>query len=81
MGIECSKDSVDVAHIDDLREETGFSDDEIRTWYRKFHEDCPAGQMNRKQFVVMYRKLFPDGDASQFAESVFRWAAHVEKTV
>ena len=56
----------------DLKNNTAFSQQEIQDWFRKFHKDCPSGNMNLQEFKQLYAKLFPKGDASKFAEHVFQ---------
>ncbi len=54
-----------------LKNQTSFSQTEIREWYKKFHTDCPSGQMNKDEFKILYEQLFPQGDSGSFAEHVF----------
>lgn len=35
-------------------------------------EDCPDGELTKEQFVDMYMKIFPGGNAEKFSENVFR---------
>ena len=65
---ELSKD--DVLH--ELKHTTKLRPDEIRAWYDKFHKDFPDGHITEPQFVTMYSKMFPRGDARRFAQHVFR---------
>jgi len=58
---------------------TSYSPEEIREWHEKFLADCPHGYMTKKQFVQMYRQLFPKGDAERFAKHVYR-AFDVDKS-
>ncbi|CAD5122264.1 DgyrCDS10709 [Dimorphilus gyrociliatus] len=60
--------------LTDLEESTAFNADEIREYYRNFLKECPEGRMSmsRDQFKKIYSKLFPTGDANQFAQHVFR---------
>ncbi len=71
MGGEESK-SLSPKEVQDLKRQTSFSGRELRDWFQKFHADCPSGQMTHDEFIVMYRQLFPQGDAKAFAEHVFR---------
>ena len=57
--------------VDELRRLTAFSGDEIRTWHAQFSRRCPDGRMTPDDFHVMYAQLFPDGDATAFAQRVF----------
>lgn len=58
--------------ITDLSETTKFTEDEIRRWYKDYVKDFPTGQMTIEQFKDVYRQHFPNGDATKFAEHVFR---------
>ena len=64
--------------IQDLMNETEFSQTEIRDLYRQFMEDCRCKHGKRKttmkmgQFKRIYSDIFPEGDSDKFAEHVFR---------
>ena len=55
-----------------LRQCTAFSDKELEKWYKGFMKDCPNGRMTKKEFEQIYKNFFKDGDASKFANHVFR---------
>lgn len=58
--------------IKDLMGHTEFNQTELQDWYRAFMRDCPHGYINIKSFRRLYGKFFPLGDATKFADHVFR---------
>ena len=56
----------------DLTETTHFSEADIRKWYKNFQADFPSGHMTIDQFKDVYAQHFPNGDATKFAEHIFR---------
>ena len=39
--------------------------------YRAFKQECPNGIVDEETFKEVYEKIFPLGDASQYAHLVF----------
>ena len=70
MGAEGSR--LSDKQVDQLRNATVFSRDEILQWHDTFRKECPTGLMTKPEFVKMYSAMFPNGDAADFADIIFR---------
>lgn len=55
-----------------LIDNTNFSKQQIKAWYKGFMRDCPNGQLTRDKFLEVYSSFFPQGNADKFCEHVFR---------
>ncbi|OQR72122.1 neurocalcin-like [Tropilaelaps mercedesae] len=60
------------ADLKDFKSCSHFTEKEISDFYSNFHKAYPKGRMSSDELQAMYAKLFPDGDANEFAENVFR---------
>jgi len=69
MGIKSSK--LRDREIQKLSDKTKFSRDEIEKWHAGFMRDCPTGKLQRSEFVEIYNKFFPHGNATKFSQFVF----------
>ncbi|XP_065144009.1 recoverin 3 [Paramisgurnus dabryanus] len=58
--------------LEDLKENTRFTEAEILQWYENFQKQCPSGRITLSQFVEIYVRFFPDSDAKSYAQHVFR---------
>lgn len=58
--------------ISELIEQTKYTEDELRQWYRGFLKLYPNGALRMDDFKKIYGEHFPFGDAATFAEHVFR---------
>jgi len=69
MGKQQSKLGTD--QVAELQRTTYFDKKELQQWYKGFLKDCPSGKLNKEEFSLIYKRFFPFGDATQFADYVF----------
>jgi len=72
MGGKSSKSTISDEDLAFLMKNTSKSAEEIQEWHKGFLKDCPSGELTKDQFVSMYSKMFPSGNADKFSENVFR---------
>ncbi|KAL3171574.1 hypothetical protein MRX96_013772 [Rhipicephalus microplus] len=70
MGKKNSKLKKEV--VNQLVNETYFTEKEIRQWYKGFVKDCPSGHLTEQGFLRIYKLFFPQGDPSKFTSLIFR---------
>ena len=73
MGVSISsqKSLVSRSVVTDLVKITSFSKQEVKAWYSNFRIDFPCGYLTVDDFEKIYADLFPQGDVSAFARSMF----------
>ena len=67
-----SKTKLSPKDLQELSNATDFTENEIRAWYKSFRKDWPSGIVSASEFEKIYKEVFPEGDASAFAQHVFR---------
>jgi len=72
MGARQAKLHLSAEDIKFLQEKTGQDQKTIQDWYEGFLKDCPSGELTKQQFIAIYGKIFPGGNADNFSESIFR---------
>ncbi|XP_053482519.1 recoverin 2 [Ictalurus furcatus] len=58
--------------LKDLKLTTNFSENELCQWYENFQKQCPSGRISPDEFEKIYKRFFPDSDATTYAKHVFR---------
>ncbi|XP_023325415.1 calsenilin isoform X2 [Eurytemora carolleeae] len=58
--------------LEQISLETKFTKNEVKFLYRAFKTECPNGIIDEETFKEVYEKIFPMGDASKYAQIVFR---------
>ncbi|CAF0998070.1 unnamed protein product [Adineta steineri] len=59
--------------IEELCQDTGFSEEELLTWHTNFYTDCPDGKLTLKQFEHEYSKIMgkPTQKTSEYVKHMF----------
>ena len=72
MGNRSSREKLSKEDLDFLRANTSYDESTITEWYRGFRTDCPDGRLDPTSFMKIYSKCFPQGNAEEFCDHVFR---------
>ena len=72
MGSYASKNKLSIEDMTFLQAKTQLDQVSIQGWYEGFLKDCPSGELTKEQFVEMYSKIFPSGNADNFSKNIFR---------
>ncbi|CAF0748446.1 unnamed protein product [Didymodactylos carnosus] len=51
---------------------TRYTAEEISAWHAGFLKDCPSGKLDKKQFLNVYKKFYPEGKADKYCNFVFK---------
>ncbi|CAH8584248.1 unnamed protein product [Heterobilharzia americana] len=57
--------------VEELLNQTSFTETEIQDWYKGFLKECPTGHLSIDDFKRVYTKFFPYGESARFAEYRF----------
>jgi len=74
MGAKDSK--LSPKDLSELRDQTSFTEKEIKQWYRGFKDDYPEKYLTADEFKKIYGNFYPKGDAQLFADNAFRVFDH-----
>ncbi|CAM4746349.1 unnamed protein product [Rotaria magnacalcarata] len=55
-----------------LEVSTQYTTEEILGWHAGFLKDCPMGKLDRKQFLRVYKRFYPEGKAAKYCNFVFK---------
>ena len=72
MGCTTSKEGLSCEDLEFLKAHTSYDEYRIKNLYKGFKQDCPKGRLTPAEFVEMYKMFFPNGNAEQFCDHVFR---------
>lgn len=57
--------------LDALCRSTHYNRKELKLIYQGFKQECPTGYCSEEEFVGIFTKYFPQGDATKYAQFVF----------
>ena len=67
-----SQSKLPLESVSELQQCTAFTAKELKKWHKGFMAECPSGRMTKNEFEKIYNNSFQEGDASRFADHVFR---------
>jgi len=70
MGQKASQ--LKLTDIYQLRNETLFTESEIKEFHRDFLKHHPSGKMTEEDLQKLYKKVFPTGDPKMLVNQIFR---------
>ena len=72
MGQLTSKSGPSREDVAFLLRNTSFSEQTIVGWHKVFRGNTNSGFLSQTQFLALYAKFFPNGDAKEYVSHVFR---------
>ncbi|CAF3733886.1 unnamed protein product [Rotaria sp. Silwood1] len=54
-----------------LKANTNYTEKEIREWHAGFIRDCPAGKLDKKKFIEVFKQFYPQGKPDKFCKLTF----------
>ncbi|CAF2404618.1 unnamed protein product [Rotaria sp. Silwood2] len=77
MGQKKSKQEKELTRLSDeaiqrLTKNTTYTKQQIHDWHKGFLHDCPNGKLDKRNFLEVYKKFYPEGKAENFCSQVFK---------
>ena len=72
MGCIKSSQRLSAEDLDFLKAHTRYDENTIKEWYNGFKQDYPNGRLTPVQFINTYNMFFPNRNAEQFCDHVFK---------
>lgn len=71
-GSKTKQENISKDDLEFLLKNTHYNEKDILELYKGFMQDCPDGRLTPTKFLQMYQLFFPQGNADQFCDYVFR---------